>query len=66
MIRKVRARFANGVLTPLEPPTLEEGSEVALSLEADLPKLNCPSFSSTIPAQRPLRGSPRRKISNTV
>ncbi len=34
MIRKVRARFANGVLTPLEPLDLEEGAEVVLSLDA--------------------------------
>lgn len=44
MIRKVRARFANGVLTPLKPPTLEEGSEVVLSLEADLPEVKLPKF----------------------
>ena len=35
MIRKVRARFANGVLTPLEPLDLEEGAVLMLSLEAD-------------------------------
>ncbi len=34
MIRKVRARFANGVLTPLEPLELEEGAVVILSLES--------------------------------
>ena len=33
MILKVRARYANGVLTPLEPLKLEEGAEVSLSLE---------------------------------
>ena len=35
MIRKVRARFANGVLTPLEPLDLEEGAVLMLNLEAD-------------------------------
>ena len=36
MITKVRARYANGVLTPLEPLDLEEGVEVVLSLEGTL------------------------------
>ena len=30
----VRAKFANGVLTPLEPLSLEEGAEVVVSVEA--------------------------------
>ena len=35
MKASVRARFANGVLTPLEPLDLEEGAEVTVSfLEA--------------------------------
>ena len=29
----VKARFANGVLTPLEPLDLEEGKEVVVSIE---------------------------------
>ena len=29
----VRARYANGVLTPLEPLDLEEGSEVTVSVQ---------------------------------
>ena len=34
MIMKVRARFANGVLTPLEPLELEEGAVVVLAIAA--------------------------------
>ena len=30
----VKARYANGVLTPLEPLSLEEGAEVVVSVEA--------------------------------
>ena len=33
MITRVRARFSNGVLTPLEPLDLEEGKEVTVSFE---------------------------------
>ena len=33
MTTKVRAWYANGVLTPLEPLDLEEGTEVVLSLD---------------------------------
>ena len=33
MITNVRARYQNGVLTPLEPLDLEEGAEVTLSVE---------------------------------
>lgn len=33
MIAKVKARYADGVLTPLEPLDLEEGEEVTLSVE---------------------------------
>jgi predicted DNA-binding antitoxin AbrB/MazE fold protein len=36
MSKKVRARYANGVLTPLEPLDLAEGTEVVLSLEGTL------------------------------
>ena len=32
MIANVRARYANGVLTPLEPLELEDGAEVAVSI----------------------------------
>ena len=39
MIAKLRARYANGVLTPLEPLDLEEGREVMVSIEdAPVPK----------------------------
>ncbi len=39
MIANVRARYANGVLTPLEPLDLEEGAEVVVSVgEAQSPK----------------------------
>ncbi len=33
MIASVKARYANGVLTPLEPLELEEGEEVTVSIE---------------------------------
>ena len=33
MITNVKARFSNGVLTPLEPLDLEEGKEVMVSVE---------------------------------
>ena len=33
MIANVKARFSNGVLTPLEPLDLEEGEEVVVSIE---------------------------------
>ena len=33
MIAHVKARYANGVLTPLEPLDLEEGEEVTLSID---------------------------------
>lgn len=33
MIVNVKARFSNGVLTPLEPLDLEEGKEVVVSIE---------------------------------
>ena len=33
MIATVKARYADGVLTPLEPLDLDEGEEVTLSIE---------------------------------
>ena len=33
MIANVKARYENGVLTPLEPLDLEEGKEVVVSVE---------------------------------
>ena len=33
MIAIVKAKFSNGVLTPLEPLNLEEGKEVMVSIE---------------------------------
>ena len=33
MITNVRARYENGVLTPLEPLDIEEGAEVTVSVE---------------------------------
>ena len=33
MITSVKARFSNGVLTPLEPLDIEEGAEVTVSVE---------------------------------
>ena len=38
MIARVRARYANGVLTPLEPLDIEEGAEVRVSVEDNPPK----------------------------
>ena len=38
MITNVRARYANGVLTLLEPLDLEDGAEVSVSVEAAQPK----------------------------
>lgn len=34
-LRSVRARYANGVLTPLEPLDLSEGCEVTVELSVD-------------------------------
>lgn len=33
MIANIKARYANGVLTPLEPVDLEEGADVMVSVE---------------------------------
>ena len=33
MIAKVKARYVNGALLPLEPLELEEGREVVISIE---------------------------------
>ena len=33
MVSTVRAKYENGVLTPLEPLDLEEGKEVVVSIE---------------------------------
>ena len=38
MIASVRARYANGILTLLEPLDLEEGKEVVVSIEEALPR----------------------------
>ena len=35
MPTRIRAKYANGVLTPLEPLDLEDGAVVVLSLEKD-------------------------------
>ena len=43
MIAKLRARYANGVLTPLEPLDLEEGREVMVSIEDAPQGANKPS-----------------------
>ena len=37
MVASVKARYAGGVLTPLEPLDLEEGEEVRLSIESSQP-----------------------------
>ena len=36
MITTVRARYENGVLTPLEPLDLEEGAEVSVSVSVSV------------------------------
>ena len=41
MITNVRARFSEGVLSPLEPLDLEEGAEVTVSIE-DAPSSDRP------------------------
>ena len=35
----IRAKYANGVLTPLEPLDLEEGKEVTVSIDGQEPPL---------------------------
>jgi len=40
MIANVKARYSNGVLTPLEPLDLEEGKEVVVSIEDATPRAN--------------------------
>ena len=40
MIANIKARYANGVLTPLEPLDLEEGAEVVVSVE-EAPSTGC-------------------------
>ena len=45
MIANVKARFSNGVLTPLEPLDLEEGKEVVVSIEdTRSPEAEAPSL----------------------
>ena len=36
MIQKVKARFTNGALMPLEPVEMEKGDEVTLAIDAVL------------------------------
>ena len=40
MIANAKARYENGVLTPLEPHDLEEGKEVVVSIEDAAPQAN--------------------------
>ena len=40
MVTNIKARYANGVLTPLEPLDLEEGDEVTVSIEDKPPEEN--------------------------
>ena len=45
MIANVKARFSNGVLTPLEPLDLKEGEEEEVSIEhAQSPDAEAPSL----------------------
>ena len=47
----VKARYANGVLTPLEPLDLDEGKEVMLSIEdTETPVQDAPSASQGLPS----------------
>ena len=47
----VKARYANGVLTPLEPLDLDEGKEVMLSIEdTETPVQDEPSASQGLPS----------------
>ena len=39
MIAKVKARYADGVLTPLEPLDIDEGAEVTVSVEGPSARL---------------------------
>ncbi len=55
----VKARFANGLLTPLEPLDLEEGQEVVISIEAE-PALG-PSADSVLEMFERLHDRPRRE-----
>lgn len=45
----VRARYANGVLTPLEPLDLEEGAEVTVSLQDAAGEASAPKQESANP-----------------
>ena len=60
MIANVRARFSNGVLTPLEPLDLEEGDEVMVSIEDAPPpakgKESILEMFERAPQIRPARG----------
>ena len=40
MIMNVKARYSNGVLTPLDPLDLEEGREVVVSIADATPRSN--------------------------
>ncbi len=46
MKSSVRARYANGVLTPLEPLGLEEGAEVTVSLQDSIGEASAPNQES--------------------
>ncbi|MCY3561467.1 MAG: antitoxin family protein [bacterium] len=49
MTTTVKATYANGVLTPLEPLEMEEGTEVTLSIEGDTePKRGLPAVLAAI------------------
>ena len=54
MTAKVKAKFSNGVLTPLEPLALEEGREVMVSIED--PQPSPPVKSSTEKSRLESRG----------
>ena len=60
MILNIKARFSDGVLTPLEPLDLENGTEVTLHIEnnssqealAEIPRERPPSGSDTHPLNK--------------
>ena len=55
LIASVKARYANGVLTPLESVDLEEGAEVLVSIEDAPPRLQ--GMASVVEVVRELQRS---------
>ena len=55
MIRKVRARFANGVLTPLEPPTFGRGVRGGVEPRGGPAQAKLPKFLIDDPGPKALK-----------